>query len=357
MDIDATPIFKLEELEAHLQELVKFPDVPIDTKLFDAVELQLTEYNISPLIPKLLPTITEILLSTQQDPTVLASLSVKLLQPITFPQALKLASADALILALRSPVPAANILAISIIEKATKAPAHVAILSNMRGVVEDYIRTWLSNPHVGVGEKATQVLGELLAVDSERPLASLTRGVGNMSIDSQRPHGQGLLWRRIFHDPDIYEMIFSLCSLKPIGNNEDQLDEKQKTLAQARLLRILPRLVTLGFDYLTRSFIPGTDRQYISPEGGKLGLLYFAASEMVDREDLLMHMTLVVFFLELLDAMSTLDLAGPRLNYVEDMMKEAVEKDVELRQSIEGVTLSAESSPQTITLVHALKLL
>lgn len=42
MDIDYTPIFKLEELEAHLQELVKSPDVPIDTKLFDAVELQLT---------------------------------------------------------------------------------------------------------------------------------------------------------------------------------------------------------------------------------------------------------------------------------------------------------------------------
>lgn len=42
MDIDDTPIFKLEELEAHLQDLVKSPDTPIDTKLFDAVELQLT---------------------------------------------------------------------------------------------------------------------------------------------------------------------------------------------------------------------------------------------------------------------------------------------------------------------------
>lgn len=42
MDIDNTPIFKLEELEAHLQELVTSPDVPINTGLFDAVELQLT---------------------------------------------------------------------------------------------------------------------------------------------------------------------------------------------------------------------------------------------------------------------------------------------------------------------------
>lgn len=42
MNSDDTPIFKLEELEAHLQELVKSPETPIDAKLFDAVELQLT---------------------------------------------------------------------------------------------------------------------------------------------------------------------------------------------------------------------------------------------------------------------------------------------------------------------------
>ncbi|TGO44565.1 hypothetical protein BOTNAR_0794g00020 [Botryotinia narcissicola] len=359
MDIDDTPIFKLEELEAHLQDLVNSPDTPIDTKLFDAVELQLTEYNISPLIPKLLPTITQILLTTQQDPTVLASLSVKLLQPITFPQALQLASEDALILALRSPIPAANILAITIIQKATKSPADVVNLSGMRGVVENYIRTWLSSPHVGVGEKATQVLGELLDVDSVRELTHITNGVGNMDIGSQRPPGQGALWRRIFQDVEIYELLFSLCSLKTIGKGDGQLDEKQKTLAQARLLRILPHLVTVGFDYLTRPTLSQVDKEYISTQDdGKLGLLYFAAMEMVDKEDLLMHMTLTIFFLELLESLSTVEwFFGPRQTYVAEMIRKAMESDVELRQSIEGVTLSPESTSQTKELISSLKLL
>ncbi|ESZ97226.1 hypothetical protein SBOR_2391 [Sclerotinia borealis F-4128] len=353
MDIDDTPIFKLEELEAHLQELVKSSDVLIDTKLFDAVELQLTESNISPLIPKLLPTITQILLSTQQDPTVLASLSVKLLQPITFPQALELASEDALILALRSPVPAANILAITIIEKATKNPTHVALLSNMKGVVENYIRTWLSNPDVGVGERATRALGGLLAADSDRRSSSITNGVGSMDIDAQHPPGQGLLWRRMFQDRDIYDTIFSLCSLKTVGTDNDQLDGKQKTLAQARLLRLLPRLAALDCRTITRTFLPEVDNNYISPVG-KPGLLYFAAMEMVDKEDLLMHMTLTIFFLELLDAISTTDIAGSTKKYVADMLKIAMESDVELRQSVENITVSPDSTPNLIALVHSL---
>ncbi|KAA8576020.1 hypothetical protein EYC84_006183 [Monilinia fructicola] len=329
MNSDDTPIFKLEELEAHLQELVKSPETPIDAKLFDAVELQLTEYNISPLIPKLLPTITQILLTTQQDPTVLASLSVKLLQPITFPQALELASEDALILALRSPIPAANILAITIIEKATRSPNHVALLSNMKGVVENFIRTWLGNPHVGVGEKATQALGELLAVDSDRRSSSITNGVESMDIDSRHPTGQGLLWRRIFQDRDVYEMLFSLCSLKTIGTADDQLDGKQKTLAQARLLRLTPRLAALDCRIISQTSLPQVDKIYIS-EDGKAGLLYFAAMEMIDKEDLLMHMTLTIFFLEFLDAISTTDLVGPTKKYVADMMNKAMESDVEL---------------------------
>lgn len=264
-----------------------------------------------------------------------------------------------MILALRSPIPAANILAITIIQKAAKSSADVANLSGMRGVVENYIRTWLSSPHVGVGEKATQVLGELLDVDSVRELTHITNGVGNMDIDSQRPPGQGALWRRIFQDVEIYEILFSLCSLKTIGKGDDQLDEKQKTLAQARLLRILPHLVTVGFDYLTRPTLSQVDKEYLSPQDdGKLGLLYFAAMEMVDKEDLLMHMTLTIFFLELLESLSTVEwFFGPRQTYVAEMIRKAMESDVELRQSIEGVTLSPESTSQTKELIKSLKLL
>ena len=39
------PITGLEELESHLQRLVEAPDIPLDAKLFDEVELQLTGNN------------------------------------------------------------------------------------------------------------------------------------------------------------------------------------------------------------------------------------------------------------------------------------------------------------------------
>ncbi|PQE06201.1 hypothetical protein CJF30_00005149 [Rutstroemia sp. NJR-2017a BBW] len=352
MDSDDTPIFRLEELEAHLKELVASPDVPLDKQLFDAVELQLTDYNISPLIPRLLPNITQILLTTQQDPTPLASLSVKLLQPISFSQALSLASEDALVLALRSPVPAANILAITIIEKASKSPGHVATLSNMKVLIENLVRTWLSNPDVGVGEKATQALGALLDTDCDHR-ASITRGVRDMDIDDQKPPGQGLLWRRLFQDQDVYEMFFALCSSKSTAPDEDRLDEKQKSLAQARLLRLLPRLGALDARILCHSSSPDVDRRYVSP-GGEPGLLYFAAMEMVDKEDLLMHMTLTIFFLEFLEAISTTDISGPTKEYIASMLRRAMRADLELRQSVEGAAMSQDSSPELIALILSL---
>jgi hypothetical protein len=40
--MDQMPITGLEELERHLQRLVEAPDTPLDAKLFDEVELQLT---------------------------------------------------------------------------------------------------------------------------------------------------------------------------------------------------------------------------------------------------------------------------------------------------------------------------
>jgi len=81
------------------------------------------ETNIAPLIPRLLPNLTQILLVYQADPTILASLTIKLLKPVSFTQALTLASEDALIQALQSTAPAAIILAITVVEKAARSPS------------------------------------------------------------------------------------------------------------------------------------------------------------------------------------------------------------------------------------------
>jgi hypothetical protein len=40
--MEEIPVTGLEELESHLQQLVDAPDTPLNAKLFDEVELQLT---------------------------------------------------------------------------------------------------------------------------------------------------------------------------------------------------------------------------------------------------------------------------------------------------------------------------
>ncbi|KUJ14508.1 uncharacterized protein LY89DRAFT_589726 [Mollisia scopiformis] len=348
--MEEIPITGLEELEKHLDILLEAPDTPLDAKLFDEVELQLNDPNIPPLIPRLLPKLTQILLTYTEDPTLLASLSTKLLRPIKFTQALTLASEDALISALRSPAPAAAILAITVIEKATRSPGDTAILSIMKGVVESFLRTWLSTPHVGVGEKATKTLGDLLEVDCDRRnSADIDTKMSGLQIASGMPPGQGLLWRRIFQDRGIYDLIFSLCSFTTMGSGEGQLDERQKSLAQARLLRVLPRLAVLDFQTITRSHFPDIEARYGIREQG---LLYFACAEMVDKEeDLLMHITLIDFFVEFLDMMSNTAITKTTMDYLAVLMKKVAGSDSTLYKSLESLALSPDTSPELVDLL------
>jgi hypothetical protein len=275
---------------------------------------------------------------------------MKLLRPVPFTQALTLASEDALIQALRSPAPAAAILAIAVIEKAARNPSDTAILSIMKGVVENFLRTWLSTPHVEVGEKATKVLGDLLEVDCDRrSSAGIDTKMNGLQLASNIPPGQGLLWRRIFQDREIYDLLFSLCSFHTIGTGEGQLDTRQKSLAQARLLRVLPRLAVLDFQTITHSQFPEIEERYGVDEQG---VLYFAAVDMVNKEeDMLMHITVIDFFAEFLEVMSTTELTKTTMDYLAALMKKVASTDTTLYKSLEAMALSPETSPELVDLL------
>ena len=294
---------------------------------------------------------TQILLSYGQDPTLLANLSIKLLQQVPFTQALTLASEDALVQALRSPAPSANLLAITVIHKAARSPSDTAILSIMQGVILEYVITWLSTPQVEVGEKATQVLGDLLEVDCDRRTsAGLSTQMHGLQIASRMPPGQGLLWRRIFQDRQIYQTILDLCSPKTVGTAKGQLNERQKSLAQGRLLRLLPRLAGLDFQTITHTQFQGIEAEY-GVEGGE-GLLYFAAAHMVNKEaDLLMHYTLIDFFTTFLGAMSVTDLSKVTVDYLAVLMKKVAGEDETMYKTLEGVATNPETSPELVELL------
>ncbi|KAI5917686.1 hypothetical protein F4810DRAFT_716223 [Camillea tinctor] len=332
MDTDSIPITGVDELDKHLDELIVDPTLKPTVKLFDDVELQLTDANIPPLIPRLLPKITDILKQYQQDPAILCSLAIKLLGPLNFTPILSLASEEALIEAMRSPAPSANILAMTVLEKASRSPSDAAILAMMNHLVTSFLTRWLSAPQVEVGEKGSRVLGDLLDTDCDtRPPDGLS--VNGMEIAVRRPPGQGLMWRRILHDRDIYGLLLSLCSRGPHQNAEGGLSTQQLSLAQGRLLRVLPRLAALNFAAVTRTDFPELNQRYANFDGNG-GLLHFAALHMIDREDTLMHLSLVDFFETLLSIQRITPFSTYKMDTLKKLMADAMGQDATLKAAI-----------------------
>ncbi|KAI8626590.1 hypothetical protein F5Y19DRAFT_478453 [Xylariaceae sp. FL1651] len=337
MDTDTIPVSGVDELEKHLDQLIADPTLPPNAQLFDDVELQITgmqhpDTNILPLIPRLLPKITGILKQYQHDPAVLCSLAIKLLGPLSFTQILSLASEESLVQALRSPAPSANILAMAVLDKAAVSPSDAAILAAMKNVVASFLTQWLSAPQVEVGEKGSKVLGDLLDVDCEtRPPYGVA--VSGVEVVVRRPPGQGFMWRRIFHDRDIYSLILSLCSNGPHQNTPGEATAQQLSLAQGRLLRVLPRLAALNFAAVTKTDFPELNHQYAKSENSD-GLLHFAALHMIDREDMLMHLSLVDFFEALLSTQRITPFSAYKMDTLRKLYRAATHQDDILKNAI-----------------------
>lgn len=239
----------------------------------------------------------------------------------------------------------------TVLEKASQAPSDTAILSLMKGVVAAFVRTWLSSPVVEVGEKGTNVLAALLEVDCDKASsARLNAHMNNLAISVRTAPGQGLLWRRIFNDREIYSLFYSLCSHSTTATGEGQLDERQKSLAQARLLRLLPRLAVLDFSTISHSCFPDVKAAY-GLANNDLGLLHFAAVKMVDKQDMLMHITLIDFFAEFLDALSMTHMSEQTMKDLQNLMKSATVDDQVMFKSLELLATSPSSSPELVELL------
>ncbi|KEY66635.1 hypothetical protein S7711_01930 [Stachybotrys chartarum IBT 7711] len=290
-------IFRLPELQAHLQALVDDPALPPDAQLLDDISLQLTDANIPPLLPQLLPLITNILLTTTHDPGPLFTFTIKLLSPLSFTDCLAFADQTALLTALQSPAPGANLLAVTIVHKAARTPADVAVLAGMQGVVEEVLKRWLDSPHVGVGSRCQEALGDLLKTESGVPSTGAVNGTREYSSLEQ-----SRLWDLVFSLSSL-SIITKLCSPNPHDSSRQAY--QQYTTAQDRLIRILPHLATLNLPAITQTSHPELfplPPTIVASIGQ--GLLQWALMGMVDKSDLLMHMCLVDGFESLVKAMS-----------------------------------------------------
>lgn len=245
---------------------------------------------------------------------------------------MQLATEEGLIQALRSSIPSVNILAIQVIAKAAQSVGYTSILSDMRSLLLEFLRTWLCTLDMFVANLATKVLGDLLTTDYDPTLPT-----------------QGLLWRRVFRCKEHYELLLSRVSLKKETMTASLVGDKankiQITLAQGRLLDLLPRLAALDFYAVSDSppLLSALEEHY-SMQDEDHGLLFFAGVKMVDLTDYLMQLTLWAFFFELFREMSATERKGTVMERLKSLYKRALANDPMLQTTIECMARAYRAS-------------
>lgn len=213
------------------------------------------------------------------------------------------------------------------------------------------MRRWLDASDVGVGERAARVLGDLLEVDcpavKDQPhdLAQIN-GTTSTDLVQRSSPGHGRLWRLLFTNQQIFTIIPQLCGSPTAGSDSDEpRTERELSISQGRLLRILPRLATLDIKSVSQTQFPE-----LLPLAGSTnhGLLQWAALGMVDMADMLMHLSVIDFVETFVSVMRIAVKGDERQEIVKGLVKEAVNGDTELRDALAGLadrTAEEEAEP------------
>ncbi|KAL8668887.1 MAG: hypothetical protein Q9168_006496 [Polycauliona sp. 1 TL-2023] len=282
----------LASIRSHLTEVVSDPTgKALDPRLLEKFDGQVTESISEADRDALIHQLAELLPTLQQDPTPATTLIEVLVRPApyTFARVLDIDPPVDFAAGLNALFPSVNLVTLSLLEKARFKSSDAGIVAGKPEIVAALIEQWLSTPDTAVASKAHHVLlGLLTAGERHRVAASAA------SQDRYEQPEQSLMWRRVFRDKDIYDSIFRICSLTNAGQT-GQLSRRDKTVAQARLLDLL---VKIDCESIRRPQIAEVESKYGVYEGG---LMEFAALKMVDyNDDVLMHMTLIDFFADLL---------------------------------------------------------
>lgn len=324
---------QLDELESHLDELQQQddPSAHFNASLFDRINYQLGPVEYPELTARLLPKVAAIIKkcaaaaesSTDWNgyPPPLITLTIKLLRPLPFTQALELCQPEYLITALASPEPYINELAFAILEKASRSPSDASILASAPGLLEAFLDRWLSSPAVGVGHQGVQILGDLLDIDSPLSQPVFTddqKQAYDIRLVRRAAQGHGAVWRRLFGDEALCWQVLQKMDTAFPSSSADQNAIAQRSFAQDRFLRLLPRLAVLDFASLNRS------TTQLSPSGPTVSLLAFAVLFMVDRRgDELIHLTWIDFMQKLVGALRVADTAKLSVDALRALVRDA----------------------------------
>ncbi|KAJ0274537.1 hypothetical protein CBS470a_011746, partial [Colletotrichum nupharicola] len=213
---------------------------------------------------------------------------------------------------------------------AAATPSDTAILSLMPKVVLELLRRWLSSPQVEVGEKASRVIGDLLETDCELPPPAALPSLTGTDLVRRRAPGQGRMWRRLFHDREPFGLVLALARGEDPAEDV-KLSEHQLSLAQGRILRVLPRLASLNIVEVGTSQFPELTGS------NDVGLLQLAALRMVDMEDTLMHLSLIDFFETLVSVMRVAEQSHRTMGILRDLVREASKDDQMLKEALRSL--------------------
>lgn len=302
----ATASAVLNDLSNHLQTVERDPTTQLNTELLEQCELftSTSEYrsqawkDTQPLFLQ----IAALLSQLQQDPSPLIHFIVKLATPYRF-EDIKDVDFE---IALDLQATPFHGLILSLLEKSAASDTDTQALANRPGVVASIVRLWLCTQDTGIATQAEDLLISLLRASKNEPLS-----IGGE--DTRHTHGTGPMWRRLFNDQDIRSLYYYHTSLKKLScPPSPTLNKRDKTIAQARLLSWLPRVGALHWDTLVAQCTMDVEREVgLSDDQG---LLHYATMKMVDTgEDMLMYMTLINFFSELITTVKT----TPHLTYVQ----------------------------------------
>ncbi|MCJ1401992.1 hypothetical protein MMC11_005211 [Xylographa trunciseda] len=281
------------DLASHITAVTEDPSLPLDAKLIGAFDRIYTDALSDNDRQSLLNRLSGLILTLQQDPQPATELILNLIRPesYTFTQALSIRPNVDLVAGLSSPSSDINLVILCLLNKACSSSGDAGIIAASPETVAALVRLWLSTPVTQVATKGFDVLVGLLRIDANTSPDGDTNMIGYTS----KVYGQGLMWRRVFHDKDVYELFFSICSLTTAGQ-AGQPSKREKTISQARLLDFI--LAFSNFEQISASQLPNIEKKYCLSEGG---LLDFVAVHMIDwKDDLLMHASLIDFFTNLL---------------------------------------------------------
>ncbi|PGH20326.1 hypothetical protein AJ80_03593 [Polytolypa hystricis UAMH7299] len=272
----------------HLNAVIADPSLPLDVRALEKLQTELIA-NTNPNVPAaILTLISQLLPVLHEDPTPLTTLGIKASSYLSFSQLQAIDPPINIHAGITAPSPPINLLALSLLGKADRSPSDAAKIAGNPGLVISLVDLWLSTSTTSVAQAAFDVIWALLEVDHT------VESNGQKGQDEKPKGGQGLMWRRIFNDKDVYGRLFSICSL---GNSGEpgQLSRRDKTVAQGRLMDFVVKAGTLDWNSIATSHFPEIESSFQCNS-----LLSFTAAQMIDFDDILSQMTHTNFLCHLL---------------------------------------------------------